>query len=124
MITLTEPYIKVGRLKKSVADKAKLKCADIYVDASHIKHIEKVHAKELETVGFSALTFIKAVVGNFNQIRKGTGESYILVVYDEEKTSHYTAAISLFYLKKKGFWEVRTAQPRSTKEVNKKRRIW
>ena len=119
-----DPFIKVGRIKKSVAEKAHIKSADIYISQDHISHIETKHKAELEAVGISAMNFVKFVLSNFNQIRLGSNESFLLVVYEEKKNMHNTAAITLNYISKKGFWEIRTAQPRKTKDIEKRKRIW
>ncbi|MDX9696482.1 MAG: hypothetical protein RBT49_11890 [Bacteroidales bacterium] len=109
------PYYKLGRLNKTVADKAKIKAADIYIDRNHILHIQKEHAKELESLGIKALDFVQTIVNNYNQIRKGTGDSILLIVYHNDL--HNTAAMQLNYAVDKEFWEVKTAQPRKTSKL-------
>lgn len=121
---ISYPFLKVGRLKKSIADKAHIKSADIYVTEDHLRHIYNYHGKELSTMGFSAMDFVKTIVSNFNQIRIGSGNSYLLVIYDEKSSVQHTAAISINYIVKKGIWEVKTAQPRSVQSIKKKKRIW
>ncbi|MBR3711812.1 MAG: hypothetical protein IKM98_01285 [Bacteroidales bacterium] len=121
---VNEPYIKVGRLKATIARKAHLKCADIYVSENQIRHITIRHKVELEQVGLSAEVYVKTIVENFTQIRQGSGESVLLVVYDDANEQHNTAAISLNYSLQKGFWEIKTAQPRRTEEILKKKKIW
>lgn len=115
--------IKLGRLRMPVAKKAGVRAADIYISQNHVKHIEHVHKKELAQVGLSALEYVRLIVSGFNQIRKGSDTSILLVVYTETDT-HHTAAIDLNYCSKKGIWEVRTAQPRSTQAINKKKLLW
>ncbi len=124
MKQIRNPYIKVGRLKATVARQAHLKCADIYVSENQIKHITIRHKVELEQLGLSAEVYVKTIIENFTQIRQGAGESVLLVVYDDANEQHHTAAISLNYSLKKGFWEIKTAQPRRTEEILKKKKIW
>lgn len=121
---VTNPFIKVGRLKKSVADKAHIKAANIYITKDHLRHIYKSHKKELDSLGISAIDFVQTVTSNYNQIRVGSDQSYLLVIFHENSNVHYVAAITINFIVKKGIWEVRTAQPRNTKEIEKKKRIW
>ncbi|MCK9255829.1 MAG: hypothetical protein GX793_01520 [Bacteroidales bacterium] len=115
------PYYKVGRLKQSIARKIHVKCADIYISENYIKHINKNHKKELEQLGISAFNFVKFVVTNFNQIRKGRDGGLYLVVYNENYSN--VAVIQLVSLQNE-FWEVKTAQPRKSSDINKKVLLW
>lgn len=115
--------IKVGRLKMSIAKAIKTKCADIYISENYIRHISQTHKKELNSLGFGALEYVNLIANKYNQIRKGTGNSLLLVVYTKD-VIHHVAAISLNYDSKKGIWEVKTAQPRRTKEIEKKKILW
>jgi len=116
------PYHKIGRLNKTVADKIKVKAADIYITDNQIKHIQDVHRVELGQLGISAIDFVKIVVRSFNQVRKGSNNSLLLIIFNENY--HKTAAVSLNFALKKEFWEVKTAQPRRTTEINKKVLLW
>lgn len=69
-----------------------------------------------------ALSFVCMVCRQFNQIRKGSGSSLLLVVYDEHLSK--VAAIDLNYSLKEGFWEIKTAEPRDGSTVRKKALIW
>ena len=124
MNKIRKPYIKVGRLKASVAQKAHLKCADIYVSENQIKHIENQHCVELEQLGLSAEVYLKTIISNFNEIREGANGSILLVIFEKDNEFHNTAALTLNYSIEEGFWEVKTAQPRNTKNLLKKKKIW
>lgn len=121
-ISINKPYIRVGRVNCTIARKAHIKAADIYISSNYLTHITNKHGNELAGLGFDALTFVKAVCQNFNQIRKGSGDSYLLVVYNEEMSQ--VAAIRLNYALKKGFWEIKTAEPRNGAAVRRKTLIW
>ncbi|MDR2836480.1 MAG: hypothetical protein LBV69_09895 [Bacteroidales bacterium] len=58
-------------------------------------------------LGLSAFNFINLIVSNFNQIKKGSGNSFLLVIKD--KTLAKVAAIEMNFSIKKGFWEIKTA---------------
>ena len=73
-------------------------------------------------LGLSALDFVKLICANFNEIRKGTGNSYLLVILNKKLA--FVAAIDLNYSIKKGFWEAKTAEPRRVTAVLKKALIW
>ena len=115
-----EKQIKVGRLKMTIARKINKKCADIYLTPNYLKHIERRHKTELEKVGLSAVDFVKAVVKGYNQIRKGSGDSILLVIYNDDL--HYTAGIDLCLLE--DHWEVKTAEPRKTADIIKRKLLW
>ena len=115
-----QPQIKVGRLKMTIAKAIKRKCADIYISGNYLKHISNYHKTELESLGINALDYVKLIATNFTQIRKGSGDSLLLVIYRDE--IHDTAAISLSL--NGDIWEVRTAQPRRTKEIERKELLW
>lgn len=111
---------KIGRITLSIAKKLRCKCADIYV-SDDLTHILR-HKKEIESVGFTAYDYVRFIAKNFNQIRKGSCESFLLVVYNE--TISHVAAIKMNYCTKKGIWEVATAQPRRKSEIDKKEMLW
>jgi len=119
---LHEPYIKVGRLRRNIAAAVHVAAADIYVSRNYLKHIEDTHGQELHGVGMDALTFVKTVCNNFNQIRRGSGTSLLLVVYDEKLSK--VAAIDLNYSLKDKFWEIKTAEPRRRSAVSKSALLW
>lgn len=121
---ITSLYVKVGRIRKGVADEAGIKCADVYIDESHLEHIKEKHQSELKALGISAKLLVEIVLDNYNRIYQGSGKSILLVCFDEKVKSHLTAALTLNYIVKKGFWEVRTAQPRSSDNFKKKKEIW
>lgn len=115
-----EKEIKVGRLKLTIARKINKKCADIYLTPNYIKHIERRHKTELEKVGLSAVDFVKAVIKGYNQIRKGSGDSILLVIFNEDL--NYTAGIDLCL--SGNHWEVKTAEPRKTEDIIKRKLLW
>ena len=118
------PYTKLGRIKSTIAQEAHIKCADIYISVNQLKHIYARHKTELEQIGMTAEEYIKYILNNFNQIRKGSGESILLVVYNEADDKHNTAAMALNYSIEKEFWEIKTAQPRKTDDILKREKIW
>lgn len=124
MAKIRTPYTKVGRLKSTIARQAHLKCADIYVSENEIKHIENKHSVELEQLGLSADVYVKTIINNFNEIREGANGSILLVIFEKDNEFHNTAALTLNYSIEEGFWEVKTAQPRNTKNLLKKKKIW
>lgn len=120
---LRHPYIKVGRLKMTVARQAHLKSADIYVTENYLKHIERKHKLELQTLCIDAYSYVKLIVDNYNQIRQGPENSVLLVIF-RDGSYHDVAAIKLTYVSSKDIWEVKTAQPRNTKDVSKRKLLW
>lgn len=121
---ITSLYVKVGRIRKGVADEAGIKCADVYIATHYLNHIKDRHKTELKLLGLSPILMVKIVLDNYNRIYQGSEESILLVCFEEKAKSHLTAALTLNYIVKKGFWEVRTAQPRSSDNLKKKKEIW
>ena len=115
-------YYILGRLRMPVAKKIGVQCADIYIDSNHIAHIAHVHAVELAQLGVSADDYVAMIAQRYNMILQGSGGSLLLVVYRGE--SNHVAAIDLNYSTKKGFWEVKTAQPRRYAEIARKKILW
>ena len=122
MEKISHPYRKIGRLNWTVSKKAHVKAADIYISENQIIHIQNTHRKELEDLGIDATTFVSMVCRNFNQIRKGSGDSILLVIYNTRLS--YVIAISLNYSIEKEFWEIKTAEPRRRRTVDKSALIW
>lgn len=119
----TNNTIVVGRIKWTIAKQAHIKCANIVISNNYLVHITNAHKKELETLGMSAEGYVRYITTNFNSIRKGSGESVLLVVETTNKLSHI-AAIVLNYDKQHNYWQIKTAQPRTTEAVKKKKKLW
>ena len=117
---IPEGAIKVGRLRMSVAKKINRKCADIYLTPNYLKHIVNRHKKELDTLGLSPVDFVRAVVQQYNQIREGSGDSLLLVVFNGQLNN--TAGIDLSL--SGDHWEVKTAEPRKTEDIIRRKLLW
>lgn len=65
----------------TIAKAIKRKCADIYITDNYLKHISNYHRIELESLRINALDYAKLIATNFTQIRKGSGDSLLLVIY-------------------------------------------
>ncbi|MCZ2393269.1 MAG: hypothetical protein LC105_05395 [Chitinophagales bacterium] len=115
--------IKIGRLKLSHAKAINRKCADIFIADRYIRHIANNHKNELAKLGFGVLEYVRLITSNYNQIRQGSEDSILLFIYTD-KHLHHVAAISLIFDTKKSVWEIKTAQPRHTKNIEKKKILW
>ena len=124
------PYIKVGNISTQVAAQAfqqshtKLQSGDIFITMNQLKHIKNEHGEQLENLGMMPLDYVKFVCQNFNQIRKAQKDSILLVV--SNKFLNKTAIIDLNFAlnREKGFWEIKTAEPRRNSSVKNKALIW
>lgn len=129
-MTIRHPYIYVGKISSKITQEAKdqsgirMQSASIYVSENQLKHILKGHEEELSEMGLSVIDYIKFVCKNFNQIRSAQGYSVLLVVYNA--TLPHTAVVDLNYAfnRQKGFWEIKTAEPRRRSTVINKALIW
>ena len=122
MKRISHPYRKAGRLNWTISKYAHIKAADIYISENQLYHIQNKHKKELEALGIDAITFVTMVCKSFNQIRKGSENSILLVIFDSKLS--YVIAISLNYSIEKEFWEIKTAEPRRRKAIEKSALIW
>lgn len=122
MVIINKPYTKIGRLKSTIAKKAHIKCADIYVSENYLKHIQLQHGNELKSLGITPLDFVKLICTSFNEIRQGSGDSVLLVMFNNNLS--YVAGIALNYSVEDDFWEVKTAEPRRLRTIKNKALIW
>ena len=79
-----------------------------------------VYKTKVEKVGLSAIDFVKAVVKGYNQIREGSGDSILLVIFNGDL--NHTAGIDLCL--SGDYWEVKTAEPRKTEDIVKRKLLW
>lgn len=70
-----------------------------------------------------AYGYVRFIVTNFNSIRQGAEDSVLLVVDTNSKQSHI-AAMCLMFDAEKGYWQIKTAQPRETDAVRRKKKLW
>ena len=120
---LTSGFIKVGRISMPIARQAHVKCADIMIDNRHIEHINKKHRVELNTLGISAIDFVKLIVTTFGEIRQAPNDALDLVTTNTEG-KNFVAVVTLNYNYKKKFWEIRTALPVRTAIVKSRKLLW
>ena len=120
---LKSGYIKVGRITLSIAKQAHVKCADIMIDNRHVEHINKKHRIELETLGISAIDFVRMIAKTFMEIRQAPDDALDLVATNSEGKK-YVAVVTLNYNYKKKFWEIRTALPVRSAVVNSRKLLW
>ena len=120
---LKSGYIKVGRISLSIAKKAHVKSADIMIDNRHVEHINKKHRVELETLGISAIDFVRMIAKTFIEIRQAPDDALDLVATTSEGKK-YVAVVTLNYNYKKKFWEIRTALPVRSAVVNSRKLLW
>lgn len=94
----------------------------VWISEKTTKHIAEKHRRELAQLGVSAMDYVSMIASRYNMILQGSGNSLLLVVYRGE--SNDVAAIDLNYSTKKGFWEVKTGQPRRYEEIVKRKKLW
>ncbi len=116
-----EGYATIGRLSMTIAKAMRRKSASIRMHRNYLKHIEINHKVELSSIGFDAETFVTLVVKNFNQIRVGSGNSLLLIIYNGKPK---VTAIELAYSPKSTFYEVKTATIMSKERLKNKAVLW
>lgn len=113
-------HIKVGRLKMTAAQQINRKCANIYLTSNYLKHIERRNKTELEKSRLSAIDFVLTVVKGYDQIRQGSGDSILLVIFYGEL--NHTAGIDLCL--SGDHWEAKTAESKKAEDTIKKKLLW
>lgn len=122
--------IVIGKITKQIEKEThgRLQSGDICIDNYHLEtHIPLRHQKELDQLGIGPLDYVKYIVANYTEIRKGQGKSYLLIAAHWSENLKNIAAITLEYIGQNNdnhFWEVRTAQPRSRDRMEKRELIW
>jgi len=114
-------YKKIGKLKKSIADKIGKETADIYIDENHLKHIFNDHKDELEKIGLTPLMFVDLVANNFNRIYKAKRNALFLVIWNGKAK---VTIIELNFALQKSFYEVKTATVMRKDFFDKKILLW
>lgn len=116
-------YRKVGRLSRPIALHVHRLCADIFVSENYLKHIQYTHENELKQLGFGAFEYVRFIVSQYNEIRAGKGNALLLIVRSQAN-EHCTAVIDIAYNPKSDVWEVKTAQPRNSKHLERQEKLW
>lgn len=109
----------VGSISKTIARQIGRKSGKVVVDKSTIDHIVKRHSVEFAQLGLSAIAFVRYVLQNFNEIRKGRTNELFLVV----RNGLSKAAIIRMNLAS-GAYKVETATVMRESFINKKELIW
>ena len=85
--------------------------------------ITEKHRVEIDTLGISAIDFVKLIVTSFGEIRQAPDDALDLVATNAEG-KNLVAVITLNYNYKRRFWEIRTALPMRTAVVNSRKLLW
>jgi len=119
----TDGYAVVGRLSMTIAKAIRHKSATVKIHRHYLQHIKLRHFEDLAAVGFDAETFVALVVTNFNQIREGSGNSLLLIIYNGIPK---VTAIELTYVlnEHESFYEVKTATVMRKEKLRKKKLLW
>lgn len=111
--------IAVGYISENISKKIHRVAGEVIMNQQSLQHISEFHAKELKNVGMTAIDFVKFIVNNFNEIRKGrTNELFLIVKNGLSKI----AIIRMNY--EKGKYIVETATVMRSSFINKKELLW
>lgn len=106
-------YIKVGRIKATIAKQAGIEPGDIVINNNYLRHIKNRHGSEIFPYNKSILKYISAIADSFDQIRQGSDDSILLVLRDNNRNDVIGVQLTpLIDDKGKNLWEIHTAQPR------------
>ena len=97
---------------------------DIIIYETELVHIAHRHGNELEAIGMTAFDFAKFIVDNYNEIYKGTGNSFLLAVRREHISD--VAAIELHRecVHGKEVYKINTATPIKEKQLCLKKMLF
>jgi hypothetical protein len=105
-------YIKLGRLKKKIADEINRKPADIFVEYDHLRHIETRRFEYLQKIEMNAFKYVQKIIANYTEIRKGKNDALLLVAYIDDISNENIAVIELQLIASESMYIVKTAMPR------------
>ena len=89
-------------------------------DRYGLTHIDKRHSDQLKINGFdSALEFVEYVASNFERIKQGIGDTFLL-----EVESHHNDTLFVKLCIEKGYWKVISGGVFSLRYSKKKREIY
>lgn len=134
-----EEIIVLGKIPKRVETETKglIPSSDICMYEDHLyKHIESGHSeiKELDT---DAVSYVDYVINNFFEIRKGSGNSFILIAkpkFLHRRNGNMQRSKNAAYIQLQRnqvlengslytFWEVKSVHPRRDKNI-KSEIVW
>jgi len=105
-------YKKVGRINFTIAKQAHIKSGDIVINSNYLSHIKQKHGEQLAQLGIEVVDFIKIITRSFYQIRKGSGNSILLVVRSFGKDIVLALQpIDLIDDGMKNVWEIHSSYP-------------
>jgi hypothetical protein len=105
-------YIKLGRLKKNIADQINRKPADIFIEYDDLLHIEQRRGNYLKSINLNPLSYVQTIINGYTEIREGKDGSLLLVAYIEENDYKNVAVIELNFIANFSMYLVKTAMPR------------
>lgn len=117
-IQLDKPFYCIGTISKEIATAAHIEQAAIFITRDVLVHINDRHHAELNKMGTNPTDFINYILHNYTEIRRGSGESLLLVVPERPaKAAAIGLEIRLNGLY--GFWLVKSAFPIYDKRLSK-----
>ncbi len=112
---------KIGRIKFKSWQNKVLKALDIIIYDSELIHIYNRHKEQLEKIGMTPIDFVKFIIANYTEIRKGNNDSYLLVVLRPHVSN--VAAVRLMCVDSNGkeCYLIKTATLYNTESLLKKK---
>lgn len=110
-------YIKVGRVSMNSWVSRRLAVADILISERELVHITNKHRQEMQQLGLDALLYVKTIIENSNEIRRGnTNDTYLFIVktlpFNNETVMHCAVVeMSVRIENKKKVYKIKTAYP-------------
>lgn len=110
-------YIKVGRVRMNSWVSRCLAVADIFISERELVHITNRHRQEMEQLGLDALLYVRTIIENSNEIRKGnTNDTYLFIVktlpFNNETVMHCAVVeLTIRIENKKKVYKIKTAYP-------------
>lgn len=111
---------KVGRIKMNSWATKILSAADIVIYETELVHIYNRHKKELCSVGMDAFDFVKFIVTNYNEIYRGTGNTFRLVVRRKHTSDMAAIELHKITVNSADVYKINTATPMGTKKLCEK----
>ena len=123
-IKLNNPFYAVGEINKQIAREANIPAGGIFITKAVLEHIDMRHKEEIAKMHLSTEEFVSKVVANYSEIRKGSGDSYLLTVPSKRTAKVAAMSLEIRLDARYKFWLIKTAYPIDTRRITSKQLVY
>lgn len=108
---------KIGRIRQNSWATKILSAFDIIIYETELVHIKNRHGNELRTIGMTAFDFVKFICSNYNEVRKGEGNTLLLCVHRPHTSNMAAIEVHKEFIEGRSVYKINTAAPINTKQL-------